>query len=61
MPNNPKNTISTVIPAMRYHDANAAPSALQLSRVCPGLMVVGVGSSLIAHPASGFSDRDKLT
>ena len=24
MPNNPKNTISTVIPAMRYRDANAA-------------------------------------
>ena len=24
MPSNPKNTVSTVIPAMRYRDANAA-------------------------------------
>jgi hypothetical protein len=29
MPSNPKNTVSTVIPAMRYRDANAA-----IERLC---------------------------
>ena len=53
MPSNPKNTVSTVIPAMRYRDANAA-----IEWLCKAF---GFERHLVVPGENGTVDHAQLT
>jgi uncharacterized glyoxalase superfamily protein PhnB len=56
MPSNPKNTVSTVIPAMRYHDANAAIEWLCKAFGFEKHLVVPGENGTVAHAQLAFGN-----
>jgi uncharacterized glyoxalase superfamily protein PhnB len=56
MPTNPKNTVSTVIPAMRYRDANAAIEWLCKAFGFEKHLVVPGENGTVAHAQLSFGN-----
>ena len=56
MPSNPKNTVSTVIPAMRYRDANAAIEWLCKAFGFERHLVVPGENGTVAHAQLSFGN-----
>jgi uncharacterized glyoxalase superfamily protein PhnB len=56
MPSNPKNTVSTVIPAMRYRDANAAIEWLCEAFGFEKHLVVPGENGTVAHAQLSFGN-----
>ena len=56
MPSNPQNTVSTVIPAMRYRDANAAIEWLCKAFGFEKHLVVPGENGTVAHAHLAFGN-----